>query len=79
MRIRPQYANFGMPSIWELIIVIPLSIAPWLLAIWFVRYLLEMSRERRRLRLEVSKLAHELEGLRTASGAMGKTPQEPSA
>jgi hypothetical protein len=39
-------------------------LVPIVLFVWVVRYLIEMARERRKLRLEVSKLAHELEGLR---------------
>lgn len=57
-----------MLGIAELAIILLIYLVPVLLAIWFIRYLLEMSRERRRLRLEVSKLAHELEGLRADHG-----------
>lgn len=68
-----------MPSIWELLMVGIMSFAPLVLVIWFVRFMLEMSRERRRLRLEVSKLAHELEGLRTERRGSPESPPEPSA
>ena len=63
-----------MPGFFEVIIVILISAIPWILAVWFIKYLVEMSRERRRLRLEVSKLAHELEGLRTQRGVAANLP-----
>jgi hypothetical protein len=57
-----------MPGFVEMLIVVTVAAVPWLLAVWFVRYLIEMSRERRRLRLEVSKLAHEIEAMRADHG-----------
>jgi hypothetical protein len=63
----PRSANFGLP-VAELFIVGTMSLVPLVLLVWFVRYLIEMSRERRRLRIEVSKLAHELETLRAGRG-----------
>ncbi len=47
-----------------LILLFIFFLAPIALVIWIVRYLRKMSEERRRLRLEVGKLAHEMEGLR---------------
>jgi len=67
-----------MPSLAEWIIFILMSVAPWLLAVWFIRYLLETSRERRRLRLEVSKWAHEMEGMRAERGAPPQLPNPPT-
>jgi len=58
---------FGI-GVAEIIIVLLIYLVPLILLVWFVRYMLEMARERRRLRLEVSKLAHELEGLRNDHG-----------
>jgi uncharacterized membrane protein len=46
-----------------IVILVPVSIV-----IWIARYFREMADERRRLRLEVSKLAHEMAGLRNARG-----------
>ncbi len=69
---------FGIGVI-ELLIIIPLSLAPWFLGAWFIRYLVEMSRERRRLRLEISKLAHELEGLRADRDNFEGQVREPSS
>ena len=46
------------------VLVILLVIAPILLVIWFARKTLENKRENVRLRLEVGKLADELEQIR---------------
>lgn len=45
---------------------------------WIARYFREMAAERRRLRLEVSKLAHEVEGLRNEEGDLIRTPRKSS-
>jgi len=49
-----------------IVVLVPVSIV-----IWIARYFREMADERRRLRLEVSKLAHELAGLRNDRGELG--------
>lgn len=63
MKSRPQYAAAGVN--WGCVLVLLVGIlVPISLVAKAARYFKEMSDERRRLRIEVSKLAHELEGLR---------------
>jgi hypothetical protein len=61
-------AAFGIPGMGEyLVIAVFLAVfivLPILLVLWFARRLLENSRENARLRLEVGKLADELEQIR---------------
>ena len=63
----PQYASFGMPGGAELILIALMS-TPFLAGLYFLwkffRYLRESDAERRRLRIEVAKLGHELENIR---------------
>ncbi len=58
----------GLPGGWELIVIIFVSLIvygiPIVLVIWFARLLLRNKRENVRLRLEVGKLADELEQMR---------------
>ena len=54
---------------WELLIVLVFSVIPVVLVVMFLRLLLRNKRENIRLRLEVGKLADELERLRKQKGA----------
>ena len=54
---------------WELIVVLIFSLMPVVLVVMFFRLLLRNKRENIRLRLEVGKLADELERLRKQKGA----------
>ena len=54
----------GMPGGWELIVIFIVFGVPVLLIILFVRLLLRNKRENVRLRLEVGKLADELQQVR---------------
>ena len=58
---------FWMPGPWELIVIFIVFSVPVLLIILLVRYLVRSDKERRRLRLEVSKLADEVEQKRKQS------------
>jgi len=60
---------FALPGIWELLIVLIFSVVPVVLVVMFFRLLLRNKRENIRLRLEVGKLADELERLRKQKGA----------
>ena len=55
---------FFVPGPWELIVILVVFGIPILLIILFARLLLRNKRENVRLRLEVSKLADELEQMR---------------
>jgi hypothetical protein len=55
---------FWMPGPWELIVIFIVFGVPVLLIILFARLLLRNKRENVRLRLEVGKLADELEQMR---------------
>lgn len=56
---------FGMPGAAEWLLILLLMTAtvvvPVLIIMWIIRKLIANDRENRRLRLEVSKLAHEVE------------------
>jgi hypothetical protein len=53
-----------MPGPYELLVILIVSLIPVVLVIWFARFLLRNKRENVRLRLEVGKLADELEQTR---------------
>ncbi len=55
---------FWMPGPWECIVILIVGGIPVLLIILFARFLLRNKRENVRLRLEVGKLADELEQVR---------------
>jgi len=55
---------FAGPGVWEWLVVILVFGVPVLLIVLFVRYVLRNKRENIRLRLEVGKLADELEQVR---------------
>ena len=61
-------AFIGMPGAVELVVVIlmwvVMAVLPILVVIWFARKTMENKRENLRLRLEVGKLADELEQIR---------------
>ena len=59
---------FFMPGPYELLIILILFGVPVLLIILFARFLLRNKRENVRLRLEVGKLADELEQVRKKAG-----------
>ena len=48
----------------ELVVILAVWALPVLVVVWVVRHVLRSDRERRRLRLEVGKLADELERIR---------------
>ncbi|MHC4536596.1 MAG: LapA family protein [Planctomycetota bacterium] len=56
--------SFWMPGPYELLVILIVSLIPVVLVIWFARFLLRNKRENVRLRLEVGKLADELEQTR---------------
>lgn len=62
-------------SMFELVALVSILILKWvapiLVVIWMVRKLIANGRENKRLRLEVSKLAHELEQSRTRTMQTG--------
>lgn len=60
-----------MISPWEMLIVLITFVIPVVLAILFFRLLLRNKKENIRLRLEVGKLADELEKARKQRGAEG--------
>ena len=55
---------FAGPGVWEWLVIILVFGVPVLLIVLFVRFVLRNKRENVRLRLEVSKLADELEQAR---------------
>lgn len=59
---------FWMPGPIELLIILIFLGVPILLIILFVRYLVRSNEERRKLRLEMGKLADELEQMRKQKG-----------
>ena len=74
--IRDILAWGGMPGGWEFIVIIIVFGIPVLLIILFARLLLRNKRENVRLRLEVGKLADELEQMRKQ--AKGNEEDNPS-
>ena len=56
--------SFWMPGPYELLVILIVFAIPVVLVIWFARFLLRNKRENIRLRLEVGKLADELEQTR---------------
>jgi len=62
------FVAFIAPGIPELLLIsvltVVMAVAPILVVIWFARKILENKRENMRLRLEVGKLADELEQVR---------------
>lgn len=66
---------FGMFSIWEVLISLMILAVPIVIAVVFFRLLLRNKRENIRLRLEVGKLADELEKVRKQEGAEGGDSQ----
>jgi len=69
---------FWMPGPLELLIILIYLGVPILLIILFVRYLVRSNKERRRLRLEVGKLADELEQVRKQKGSEEKDSSDKS-
>jgi len=70
---------FWAPGPWELIIIFVFFGVPVLLIILFARFLLRNKRENVRLRLEVGKLADELEQMRKqAKGTEKENPSDKS-
>lgn len=52
--------RIGISETVVVILVLLVNAIPFLLLVWFVRYLIRSGRERRLLRLEVGKLAEEV-------------------
>ena len=69
---------FWMPGPWEWIVIFIFFGIPILLIILFVRYLVRSNKERRRLRLEVGKLADELEQMRKQKDDEEDNPSDKS-
>ena len=64
---------FAGPGVWEWLVIILVFGVPVLLIVLFVRFVLRNKRENVRLRLEVSKLADELEQARNQKKSDEKT------
>ena len=77
--MRPQYAELGMtPGLEELaflVVVAVFYLSPILILVWFIRYLLRAARDRHLMRMDISKLADELELLRKAVAAKPSAEQ----
>jgi hypothetical protein len=59
------FARLGTTELWVIALMLMLKlVVPILVVLWIVRKLIANNRENKRLRLEVSKLAHELEQYR---------------
>ena len=63
-----QFLGFGTPGAFEILIILVILGIPITLVIVFVRLLLRNKKENIRLRLEVGKLADELEQARKQKG-----------
>jgi hypothetical protein len=81
--MRPQYAASdpvgSSIAIGGILIMVAVLLIPIAIVIAVVRYFRELSEERRRLRLEVGKLAHELESLRSDLTERTESARETSA
>jgi len=71
-KMKEDILAFWMPGPWELIVIFIVFGVPVLLIILFARLLLRNKRENVRLRLEVGKLADELEQVRKKAGGAEK-------
>jgi len=70
---------YAGPGVWEWLIIILVAGVPVLLIVLFLRFVLRNKRENVRLRLEVGKLADELEQARKKSqGEQNGKPSTPS-
>ena len=67
---------FMMLGPWELIVILVFFCIPVVLIVMFFRLLLRNKRENVRLRLEVGKLADELEQARKKAGGAEKGPAD---
>ena len=76
-RLIPQYAMFGLPGGTEILFVLLFWLLPLLGIVWLVRYLMRSAEERRLTRLEISRLANEVEQLRKAHTGTLRTDQNP--
>ena len=67
-----ELLSFAGPGFWEWLVIIIMSlftfVLPVALIVWAIRSLVRNKRENQRLRLEVGKLADELEQLRKKHG-----------
>jgi hypothetical protein len=68
----------GAVSIFALLMLFVAVLIPIWIVLAIARYFREMSEERRRLRLEVGKLAHEMESLRADLGRSADAAGKPS-
>jgi hypothetical protein len=69
----------ALETVAVLLIGLVTTVVPILVVFWFARKMIENKRENTRLRLEVSKLAHELEQYRrqnpqAGAGGVGQSP-----
>ncbi|GMW02814.1 MAG: hypothetical protein AMXMBFR84_39500 [Candidatus Hydrogenedentota bacterium] len=60
----PRYAMFTLPGGFEIIVILCILAIPLAVLFMVIRYFVNGDKERRRLRIEVSKLAHEVEAMR---------------
>ncbi len=78
--MKPQYAAFGMPGGFEWVmiaIVVGFYLLPIVFVGWLIRYLIRSANEKKLMRLEIAKLADELEKLRKAyTGVPGVGPSQ---
>ena len=66
----------GIPGIFEIIIVLILVGIPIALVVWFIKMITKNKNENIRLRLEVGKLADEMEKLRKGGNNTSNNMQE---
>lgn len=66
---------FRMPGAWEWLTILIFLVIPIVVAIIFIRFLLRNKKENIRLRLEVGKLADELEKVRKEKESKGVDSQ----
>ncbi len=66
LSISKMFAS-AMPGLMEILLVLIVSVLPVLGIIWFCRYLIRNTNESKRLRMEVGKLADEVQQMRKKS------------
>ncbi len=67
------FARLSTTELLAIVLILTLKfVVPILIVIWIVRKLIANNRENKRLRLEVSKLAHELEQYRMHNSPLPK-------
>ncbi len=79
MKMIYNILSFWAPGLYELLIILIVFAIPFVLVILFARLLLRNKRENVRLRLEVGKLADELEQKRKQKGGEENNSQDKSS